>query len=110
MKLDKIKFARLVAYLGPKCKFELDIDAINTLDDIIDVEVPMPIEHHYPKNDDIDRLMALMTEGTRKIEAIKIYRILTGYGLKESKDAVEKYWVDKSNLDVDNFGVRNVNN
>ena len=26
---------------------------------------------------------------TRKIEAIKLYRQMTGYGLKESKDAIE---------------------
>jgi hypothetical protein len=30
-----------------------------------------------------------------KIPAIKAYRLLTGAGLKESKDAVEKYWVSK---------------
>jgi len=39
--------------------------------------------------------MALMAEGTRKIEAIKCHRKITGYGLKESKDTVEKYWVSK---------------
>ena len=94
MKLDKIKFARLIAYLGPKCKFELDNTVIETLDDMIDIEVPVPqVTVARPSNDDIERLMMLMAEGLRKIEAIKIYRTLTGYGLKESKDAVEKYWV-----------------
>jgi large subunit ribosomal protein L7/L12 len=34
------------------------------------------------------RVLALMGEG-RKIEAIKLYRDLTGAGLKEAKDAVE---------------------
>lgn len=34
------------------------------------------------------RVIALMREG-RKIEAIKLYRDLTGAGLKEAKDAVE---------------------
>lgn len=93
MKLDKIKFANLISYLSSFNR--LDVDQIERIDDLIDVEVPMPIEHHYPKNDDVDRLMALMAEGTSKTEAIKIHRILTGLGLKESKDAVEKYWVDK---------------
>jgi len=112
MKLDKIKFARLIGYLAQKVP--LHSSEIEAIDNLIDIEVPMPIEHHYPKSDDIDRLdrlMMLMVEGTRKIEAIKTYRILTGYGLKESKDAVERYWVDKTvkiNLDVDNFDIRNV--
>ena len=97
MKLDKIKFARLIAYLGPKCTFELDSGAIQELDELIDIELPeQETVVLRPCNDDIDRLMLLMAEGTRKIEAIKIHRQLTGYGLKESKDAVEKYWVDKS--------------
>jgi large subunit ribosomal protein L7/L12 len=34
------------------------------------------------------RVLALMTDG-RKIEAIKLYRDITGAGLKEAKDAVE---------------------
>jgi len=97
MKLDKIKFARLIGYLAQKVP--LHSSEIEAIDNLIDIEVPMPIEHHYPKSDDIDRLdrlMMLMVEGTRKIEAIKTYRILTGYGLKESKDAVERIWIDKT--------------
>lgn len=53
---------------------------------------PMP-RMFMPNSADVDQLMMLMVEGTRKIEAIKIYRQLTGFELKESKDAVEKYWV-----------------
>ena len=34
------------------------------------------------------RIIALLTDG-RKIEAIKLYRDITGAGLKEAKDAVE---------------------
>jgi ribosomal protein L7/L12 len=48
----------------------------------INAKGPMP-----SPNDVIDLLRA-MADG-RKIEAIKAYRTLTGYGLKESKDAVE---------------------
>ena len=36
--------------------------------------------------------MRLMVAGNQKIEAIKTHRAITGFGLKESKDAVEKYW------------------
>jgi hypothetical protein len=40
----------------------------------------------------VDDLLKVMGVEGKKIEAIKAYRILTGTGLKESKDAVEKYW------------------
>lgn len=56
------------------------------------------IEEEY-RTGVIDRLQAIeatlmkhMAEGTNKIEAIKEYRAITGLGLKESKDAVERYW------------------
>ena len=55
------------------------------------IEVPEPVANKAYCAD-VDNLLMLMNEGTRKIEAIKAYRILTGAGLKESKDAVEKYW------------------
>lgn len=32
----------------------------------------------------------------RKIEAIKAYRMLTGYGLKESKDEIERLYFELS--------------
>ena len=94
MKLDKIKFAKLIHFIG----FRLGINYMNEefiveLDNLIDIEVPMPIERHYP--DDVERLMMLMAEGMRKIEAIKVHRTIAGHGLKESKDAVERYWVSK---------------
>ncbi|WP_351224794.1 ribosomal protein L7/L12 [Streptomyces sp. NPDC002133] len=38
---------------------------------------------------ELDRVAGLVREG-RKIEAIKVYRQLTGAGLKEAKEAVER--------------------
>ncbi len=89
MKLDRLKLAELVSYISSF--YRLDREDIEKIDSLIDIEVPTP-----PANivacSDVDQLMALMAEGTRKIEAIKAYRVLTGAGLKESKDAVERYW------------------
>jgi len=59
---------------------------------LVNMYVPTPNVDH---NANVDALMMLMVEGTRKIDAIKVHRQLTGWGLKESKDAVEKYWVSK---------------
>jgi ribosomal protein L7/L12 len=44
---------------------------------------------------DINRLMLLMHEGINKTGAIEIHSKLTGWGLKESTDKVEQYWISK---------------
>jgi ribosomal protein L7/L12 len=95
MKLDKIKFALLIAYISNiVSRQSIDSTDISKLDDLIDIEVPAQVAN-IVKCSDVDQLMALMNEGTRKIEAIKAYRTLTGVSLKESKDTVEKYWQQK---------------
>lgn len=92
MKLDKIKFAQVVAYIG-ELKPELSVD-VHALDIMIDIDVT-PVEVPGKANPaDINELMRAIHAG-EKIAAIKAYRIMTGYGLKEAKDAVEKYWVNK---------------
>ena len=41
-----------------------------------------------PSVDDVIAMVAFMADG-KKLEGIKLYRKLTSYGLKESKDAIE---------------------
>jgi hypothetical protein len=94
MKLDKMAFAKVVAHCVNNGMSGTSF-AIEDLDCLIDIEVPVPEVMSAINPLDIDYLMALMAEGTRKIEAIKCHRKITGYGLKESKDAVERYWVSK---------------
>lgn len=89
MKLDKIRFARLMNVLSRWGLHELGEADIREIDDIIDVDMPpAPMMNA----ETLHVLMSLMQEGTKKIEAIKQHRMMTGYGLKESKDIVEKYW------------------
>ena len=90
MKLDKIMFARLIALITSEYKYMHD-DFVKAVDDLIDIEVPEP-QIVRPSNENVERLMALMVEGTKKIDAIREHRTITGMGLKESKDAVERYW------------------
>lgn len=90
MKLDKIKFGMLVGLIASEYKY-IHNDFVQALDDLIDIETPEE-QAVYPSAADISQLMFLMHEGQRKIEAIKYHRKLTGWGLKESKDEVEKYW------------------
>jgi len=95
----KIKFAQVINLISAGVGHELSGEAIVELDDLIDIDLGEL--RPAPTNNDIERLMALMAEGTRSIEAIKYHRSITGMELKESKAVVERYWVDrtKSNLD-----------
>lgn len=92
MKLDKITFGKLVKYislLNPQDFFDVE-----ELDNIVDMPIPeaQPVKANCAE---VDYLLKLMSEGNLKIEAIKAYRTLTGAGLKDAKDAVEKYWISK---------------
>src|SRR5579859_3593453 len=94
MKLDKIKFATLISYLTRHCEANLRSDDLAEIDDIIDVDVvTQKVVSCNP--DRLNDLLELMKNGQKKIEAIKVYRDLTGEGLKESKDVIEAYWVTK---------------
>lgn len=88
MKLDKMKFAYLVKFLATDGWY----GSVEELDNLVNIEMP---EHPQIKADPatIDALMKAIHDG-QKIEAIKQYRTLTGYGLKEAKDAVEKVLTD----------------
>jgi ribosomal protein L7/L12 len=102
MKLDKIRFASLIAIIS-SFGANLDPYRIQDIDDAINVDVPEPADR-YPDSDDINNLMKLMADGKEKISAIKLHRKLTGYGLKESKDEVEKYWSTQLHRIADALG------
>jgi hypothetical protein len=91
MKLDKIRFAKLIWYLTWHCKMDADDNDLAEIDRMIDVDLP---EAPVPAMnvEQLHILMSIMQRGTNKIEAIKQHRAMTGWGLKESKDAVEEYW------------------
>jgi ribosomal protein L7/L12 len=91
MKLDKVRFATLISYISRCAGVTFSVSEIVEIDDIIDMPIPEP-EPVRVSADDINMMMELMSNGNRKIDAIKLHRQMTGYALKESKDAVEKYW------------------
>lgn len=95
MKLDRIKFAKLVGWLSYRFNVQIhEYDDLATLDQLTDVDC-QPVE--VPGKADpatINELMRAIHAG-EKIAAIKAYRSMTGYGLKEAKDAVEKDWERK---------------
>ncbi|SRR5258708_28046824 len=93
MKLDKIKFAMLIGYICDMTNRTIDHNEIIDIDNIIDIELPA-VEKQYVSFELVDELLRQMALG-QKIPAIKAYRELCHAGLKESKDAVEKYWISK---------------
>lgn len=97
MKLDKVRFATLIGYISRAAGVTFSVSEIVEIDDIINMPIPEPAEKVI-NIADLHTLMALMQEGSQTIAAIKAYRALTGVGLKESKDVVEKYWPDYSIL------------
>lgn len=65
-------------------------DEIRWLDDHIDINVePVPLAHAAPN--DVNELLRHLNSPDGFINAIKVYRTLTGAGLKESKEAIERY-------------------
>ena len=89
MKLDRLKFAKLIAHCCSNGLGTGDWE-IERIDELCEYEAPaQPVG--TAKCSDVDSLMMLMAEGTSKIEAIMNYRVLTGAGLKESKEAIERY-------------------
>ena len=95
MKLDKIKFARLIAMLASEYGY-IHEDFIQAVDNLIDVDAPeQAAEPICPKNEHIEALIKHMVEGTSKLDAIRYHRSVTGMALKESKEVVERHWFPK---------------
>lgn len=106
MKLDRIKFATLIGYCANRgmTVYEADVDALDQLTEI-NVE---PVEVPKTNPAKINELMRAIHAG-EKIAAIKLYRDMTGYGLKESKDAVEEHWTNKK-TELCNVMIKSINN
>lgn len=90
--MDIINFGNLVTLVGSLTEDGfLRPDVVRRLHDLTSpTEQPTPsavLETTYSQ-DELISMFKHMTQG-RKIEAIKVFRALTGAGLKESKDAVE---------------------
>lgn len=92
MKLDKIKFARVIAYVSQlMVKYDgLSAEHVEDIDRLIDIYVE-PVKIPLAPVESVNELLREIINPDGFINAIKAYRSLTGASLKESKDAVEKY-------------------
>jgi ribosomal protein L7/L12 len=92
MKMDRIAFATLAGFIADRFGARLDQQDVQALDDMIDIEVPVPpaIVPNASESDVIE-LLRQISHPDGFIPAIKAYRVLTGAGLRESKEAIERY-------------------
>jgi hypothetical protein len=90
--MERIAFAYLMSYLGYKCQGGFDRGEVETIDQIITEGLPKHDTITGYNDSLLSDMLAAMKSG-RKIEAIRYYRALSGFGLKESKDFVEQHWI-----------------
>ncbi len=62
----------------------------NKLDLILD-HLKLEFDQHAMPDEELDEEVRTLADDGKKIEAIKLYRELTGAGLKEAKDAIDEY-------------------
>lgn len=89
--MDRLKFSQLISYITMLTNHNHTVLHSQHIEYIDQLVKPTPMFDNKVPFDKVDLLLSLMQEKTKKIEAIKAYRDLTGAGLKEAKDAVEKY-------------------
>lgn len=95
MKLDKMKFAKLVAHCVANGMSSGSFE-VEHMDELCEVEAPEP---SHVTTVDVNELLHCMITATDSgfIPAIRAYRVLTNAGLKESKEAIEKYRQSNNN-------------
>lgn len=93
VKIDTIGFAALVSFITARTQEPLYHSLVRDVHElveqcIVEPEVPPAVTFSCTQ---VDTLLSYI-QGQEKIPAIKAYRAMTNSGLKEAKEAVEKYW------------------
>jgi hypothetical protein len=100
-KINAIGFACLMSKIGAMRGEELYESSVRDFHELVLASVVEPPSQQQLLNPTIGNLDILVksllmkdqpSDGFNKIEAIKAYRALTGFGLKEAKDAIELHW------------------
>lgn len=98
MKLDKIAFAKLIGFISYRYSLTIIEDDMREIDYLINIDVSE--QHTVVSERDVNDLLMHIKNAHQKpdgsfnsgfIPAIKAYRAITGVGLKEAKEAIEKY-------------------
>lgn len=95
--MNKIQFAKLISYLTALMqKNDREMLTYEEIERIEQFIITRNSSLQLINPEILHQLMEAMQDG-QKIEATYAYRSLTGYGIKESKDIIEKYWTYSSN-------------
>lgn len=94
MRLDKLQFARLISFIQACTNRPFEGNELARIDELCDTHMP-PAQVAVVPAALVDELLVAIQTGRNEgfIPAIKAYRTITGVGLKEAKDAVEKFRV-----------------
>ena len=87
VKMDRIRFAQLIGWLCMRTGYTFNIDEVVDIDSALVFDIP----DEKAKPADVDELLKQFSAIDGFIGAIKAYRTLTGEGLKEAKEAIERY-------------------
>lgn len=91
--MNTVKFAALVSWLT-QCRAQSDVKFSEYELETLQQYISNLTEPNKFAETEIENLLKAMKNG-QKIEAIKAYRALTEMGLKESKDAIERYYISQ---------------
>lgn len=91
--MNTIKFASFISYLtsinsGSLIEYEIEVIA-DRIKDMLEPSASMEVATAEPIRVDLVPLFDCIHKGL-KIDAIREHRRLTGFGLKESKDEIER--------------------
>lgn len=98
---ETISFAKLISWLTAKTGYPFNSNDITSVADMILQMQPTPTVATVAPHQ-INPLLKAM-QSNRKIDAIKEYRSLTGASLKDAKDNVERFWVERAIISKDDF-------
>lgn len=97
MKLSRTQFAKVVNYISRQFALEFTTKELEDLDSLMECnDQPSIVNQATPAykpfmttSKEVIKLLTYLGRGKNKIEAIKCCRILTGFGLKESKEIID---------------------
>lgn len=90
-KLSSLQLAQLASWISARTSKTLDLGDCHDLATLTTIVTQNEEQkNNYVESNVVDCLLSSVKNG-QKIEAIRMYRMLTGKGLKESKDIIEQY-------------------
>ena len=94
------KFALLISYICSRTGREFSMNEVESIYQQVEAMPDQPMNYLHQGSIEQMHLMLEAMQAGRKIDAIEAHKQLTGYGLKESKDAIEKYWIGNNLSDT----------